>query len=126
MKYEIKEISLTSVLKVSFLVSTSILSISFIFIMLLVGRMVKFFGETMGNTSNLDILTELNLPAIIFGAIFNGILFSFLLLIVISLSIIFYNFFAKYVGGIQLDLSENFDNKSLDKVNKKIKEEHNE
>lgn len=125
MKYEIKEISLTSLLKVSFLVGVTVFTVLFLFFTLLIGRLMKFIGDSIGNTSSLEVFQNLNLPAMIFGSLFNGILFSILLVFFLAICVILYNFFSKQVGGIELRLNKKSVNMNLENDKIELEEDNN-
>lgn len=112
MQYEIKQISLTSVLKISFLVSLTVLSILLMFFTLIIARMANFINSTLGTTRELELLKDINfnVSTIVFGSIFNGLFLSILIIFGLALIIIFYNLYAKYIGGIEINLTNNSDN----------------
>lgn len=114
MEYEIKNISLTSVLKVSFLVSLTVLSILFFFIYLFVIWFVNLIGDAVGELpfSSFVEKTDFSLSGVILGSIFNGILLTVVILFILLMSVIFYNFYAKWVGGINLTIENKLDNQS--------------
>lgn len=111
MEYEIKQISLTSVLKVSFLVFLTVISISLMFATLLIARMADLL-KNIDTTGGMDLLENINFNffTIVFGSIFNGLFLTVGILFSISLFIIFYNLYAKYVGGIKLELKNSANN----------------
>lgn len=114
MEYEIKNISLTSVLKVSFLVSLTVLSILLFFIFLFVIWFVNIIGDAVGELPFSYFLekTDFSLGGVILGAIFNGILLTVVILFILLMSVIFYNLYAKWVGGINLTIENKLDNQS--------------
>ena len=108
MQYEIKNISLTSVLKMSFLTLMTTGTIFFTFSILMVLRMVNSVTaslEEMGEIG-VDTFAEMSLGGIFASSIILGVLISLLLVFWISIIVIFYNFFAKYLGGIVMELKE--------------------
>jgi len=107
MDYEVKNIGIASVLKISFLVLLTVCSIfSFLFYLV-----IRWAITIMGNAMNsfpifgsLDV-ADLNLITLLFASILNGLFITVILLIFILLVIIFYNLYARHVGGIQLTLT---------------------
>ncbi len=108
MQYEIKNISLSSVLKMSFLTLMTTGTIFFTFSTLFILRMVNSVSESLEEVSELGIgtITNMSLGGIFATSFFMGIFISLLLVFWISLIIIFYNFFAKYLGGIVMEFKE--------------------
>ncbi|PIS27977.1 MAG: hypothetical protein COT43_07720 [Candidatus Marinimicrobia bacterium CG08_land_8_20_14_0_20_45_22] len=107
MDYEVKNIGITSVLKITFLTLFTVLSVfSFLFYLI-----IRWAITTLGNAvepfpllGSLD-MTDLNLMTLLFASILNGLFITIILLIFILLAIIFYNLYARHVGGIQMTLS---------------------
>lgn len=61
--------------------------------------------EEMGEIG-VDTFAEMSLGGIFASSIILGVLISLLLVFWISIIVIFYNFFAKYLGGIVMELKE--------------------
>ena len=119
MQYEIKQISLTSVLKISFLVFLTITSITLMFFTLLLARMADLIQNIEG-ASGMQLLEniEFNFFTIVFGSIFNGLFLTISILFTISIFIIFYNLFAKSIGGIKLELEQPLNHNLINTGNK--------
>lgn len=108
MKYEIKNISLSSVLKMSFLTLLTTGTIFFTFITLFILRLVNSIGAEMEELGELgiDTVAAMNLSSILLSSFIFGILISIGLVFWISLVVIFYNFFAKLLGGVVMEIGE--------------------
>ncbi|HMA62693.1 MAG TPA: DUF3566 domain-containing protein [bacterium] len=106
MEYEIKNISLTSVLKVSFLVALTVSSIVIMFFTLIIARLANFINTTLETAGSMELIKNIDFDffTIVFGSIFNGLILTGLILFVIALAIIFYNLYARYVGGVKIEL----------------------
>ena len=108
MKYEIKNISLTSVLKMSFLTLLTTGTIFFTFMTLSILRLVNSIGAEFEEMSDfgIDAIAEMSLSNILLSSFIFGVLISIAIVFWISLIVIFYNFFAKLVGGIVMEFVE--------------------
>ena len=108
MKYEIKNISLSSVLKMSFLTLLTTGTILFTFMTLTVLRLVNSLSEGFEEMSELgiDAIAEMSLSSILMSSFLFGVLISIGIVFWISLIVIFYNFFAKLLGGIVMEIGE--------------------
>jgi len=107
MDYEVKNIGIASVLKISFLVLLTVCSIFSFFFYLLIRWVVAILGNAMDSfpiLGSFDV-TDLNLITILFASVLNGLFITVILLIFILLAIIFYNLYARHIGGIQLTLT---------------------
>ncbi|MFP4548811.1 MAG: DUF3566 domain-containing protein [Fidelibacterota bacterium] len=110
MQYEIKNISLSSVLKTSFLTLMTTGTIFFTFTTLMVLRLLNSVTESMAGMGEVGVesFAEMSLGGILMSSFIFGIMLSVMLVFWIAILIIFYNFFAKYLGGIVLDLKEKY------------------
>jgi len=108
MKYEIKNISLSSVLKMSFLTLLTTGTIFFTFMTLIILRLVNSIGAEMEELSDLgvDTIAEMSLSSILMSSFLFGVLISIGIVFWISLIVIFYNFFAKLVGGMVMEIGK--------------------
>ncbi len=108
MDYEIKNISLSSVLKISFLVSLTVICILVFFLYLTIVWIISIFGESITNLPLFDIIEAptFNIFGVFFTSIINGLLLTGVILFIVLLFVIFYNIYAKLVGGIHLDIEE--------------------
>jgi len=108
MQYEIKNISLSSVLKTSFLTLMTTGTIFFTFTTLMVLRLANSLTESMAEMGEIgvDSFAEMSLGGILMSSFIFGILLSVMLVFWIAVIIIFYNFFAKYLGGIVINLKD--------------------
>ncbi len=106
MEYEIKSISPSSVLKISFVV---ILTVSCIFVFLL-SLMAMSLVSSMGDAlSGMPLLEgmgplEFNFGTILFSSVFNGILLALFIVFFLILAVIFYNIYVSHFGGIVIQL----------------------
>ncbi|MCF7885446.1 MAG: DUF3566 domain-containing protein [Candidatus Marinimicrobia bacterium] len=112
MLYEIKQVSLTSILKVSFLVLLTVLSIGLMFFTLIIARMADFINTSLGEAGGVELLQNIdfNFTTIFFGSIFNGLFLTCVIVFILSLVIIFYNIYAKYIGGIKIEIERPINN----------------
>ena len=103
MEFEIKSISLSSVLKISFLVALTVFTILCFFIYLFVFWFINLLGDTIQDIPLFNVPESFNfsLAGIIFGSILNGLLLSVIIVGVLLLIIIFYNMFSRWIGGIR-------------------------
>jgi len=108
MDYEIKNISLSSVLKISFLVSLTVICIIAFFLYLTIIWVISLFGESITDLPLFDVIEAptFNIFGVFFTSIINGLLLTGVLLFIVLLVAIFYNIYAKLVGGIHLDIKE--------------------
>lgn len=107
MDYEVKNIGIASVLKISFLVLLTVCSIFSFFFYLVIRWAITVMGNAIDSfpiLGSLDV-ADLNLFTLLFASILNGLFITVILLIFILLVIIFYNLYARHVGGIQLTLT---------------------
>lgn len=106
MEFEIKSISPATVLKISFVV---ILTVSCIFIFLLslmAMSLLSSMGDALGSMPLLEGMgpLEFNFGTILFSSIFNGILLALFIVFFLMLTIIFYNIYVSYFGGIVIQM----------------------
>ncbi len=106
MKYEIKHISLSSVLRMTMLISITVGTILLTFSNLILLRLFSGIGNIYDEMSGFDLpdISGFSFTGIILTSLLSGIILSVLLVLVVSLIIIFYNFFAGYIGGIEIYL----------------------
>ncbi|MBU0713068.1 DUF3566 domain-containing protein [bacterium] len=106
MEYEIRSISPSSVFKISFIV---VLTVSCIFIFLLSLIAMSLFSTMGDSLSSMPLFENMepvsfNLGTILLSSIFNGFFLTLIILFFIMLTIIFYNIFVSYVGGVVLQI----------------------
>lgn len=108
MDYEIKNISLSSVLKISFLVTLTVICILVFFLYLTIIWIISFFGESITDLPLFDVIEAptFNIAGVFFVSIINGLLLTGVILFIMLLTVIFYNIYAKLIGGIHLNLEE--------------------
>ena len=108
MDYEIKNISLSSVLKISFLVTLTVICILVFFLYLTIIWIISFFGESITDLPLFDVIEAptFNIAGVFFASIINGLLLTAVILFIMLLTVIFYNIYAKLVGGIHLNVEE--------------------
>jgi hypothetical protein len=108
MRYEIKTISLSSVLKMSFLTLLTTGTIFFTFTTLMVLRLANSVTRSMVEMGEIsvDTFAEMSLGGILSSSLILGVLLSVMLVFWISIIVIFYNFFAKVLGGIVVELDK--------------------
>lgn len=112
MDYEIKNISISSVLKVSSLVILTVAIIFVILMYLFILCIISRFGNAIDEIpifNQIDI-SQINLFIIIAASVINGLVITVFLVLVLLLVIIFYNLYAHFLGGIRVTLSENKNN----------------
>lgn len=103
MQYELKKIDLWSAIKVSFFINALIgLTIG-----LLIGI---FFGFIFGALSHLNNIDMPSFPLGPFGGLFLGIAYGVVMavfngIILTSITVILYNLFSTWLGGIKVDVS---------------------
>ncbi|MBN2280745.1 MAG: DUF3566 domain-containing protein [Candidatus Marinimicrobia bacterium] len=108
MKVEIKNISISSVLKMSFLTLLTTGTIFFTFVTLMILKLVNNLGADWNEISDLGIatMTEMTLGSILMSSFLLGVLISVGLVFWISILVIAYNFFASLLGGIVFEIED--------------------
>jgi len=69
---------------------------------------ISLFGESITDLPLFDVIEAptFNIFGVFFTSIINGLLLTGVILFIVLLVVIFYNIYAKLVGGIHLDIKE--------------------